>query len=61
MQRNNEKYEELWSQIKDQIRTITKNSNDYDEKFMKIKFNWDDDLPLNETLELHDNSCQSCW
>ena len=61
MQRNNEKYKELWSQIKDQIRTITKNSNDYDEKFMKIKFNWDDDLPLNETLELHDNSCQSCW
>ena len=61
MQRNNEKYEELWSQIKGQIRTITKNSNDYDEKFMKIKFNWDDDLPLNETLELHDNSCQSCW
>ena len=61
MQRNNEKYEELWSQIKDQIRTITKNSNDYDEKFMKIKFNWDDDLPLNETSELHDNSCQSCW
>ena len=28
---------------------ITKNSNDYDEKYMKIKFNSDDELPLNQT------------
>ena len=32
---------------------ITKNSYDYDEKFMKIKFNLDDDLPLNKPLEIY--------
>ena len=31
------KYEELWSKIKDLIRTITKNFDDYDEKYTKIK------------------------
>ena len=41
------KYEELWSKIRDLIRSITKNSDDYDEKYMKIKLNSDDDLPLN--------------
>ena len=44
----NKKYEELWSKIKDLIRSITKNSDDYDEKYMKIKFNSDDELPLNK-------------
>ena len=38
------KYEELWSKIRDLIRSVTKNSNDYDEKYMKIKFNLDDEL-----------------
>ena len=32
------KYEELWSKIRDLIRSMTKNSGDYDEKHMKIKF-----------------------
>ena len=32
-------HEELWSQIRDLIRSITKNADDYDEKYMKIKFN----------------------
>ena len=36
------RYEELWIKIRDLIRSITKNSDDYDEKFMKIKFNSDD-------------------
>ena len=40
------KYEELWSKIKDLIRLITKNSDDYDEKHMKPKFNSYDELPL---------------
>ena len=40
------KYEELWSKIRDLIRAITKNSDGYDEKYMKIKFNLDDELPL---------------
>ena len=46
------KYEELWSKIKDLIRLITKNSDDYDEKYMKIKFDSDDNLPLNKTIEI---------
>ena len=33
------RYEELWSKIRDLIFSITKNSDDYDEKYMKIKFN----------------------
>ena len=31
------KYEELWDRIRDLIKSITKNSGDYDEKYMKIK------------------------
>ena len=43
----------MWSKIKDQVRTITNNSDD-DEKYMKINnINSDDDLPLNKTLELY--------
>ena len=32
------KYEELWSKIRDLIRSMTKNQGDYDEKYMKIKY-----------------------
>ena len=46
------KYEELLIKIRDLIRSITRNSNDYDEKYMKIKLNSDDGLPLNKTLEV---------
>ena len=46
------KYEELWSKIRHLIGSITKNSDDYDEKYMKIKFNSDDKLPLNKTIEI---------
>ena len=45
-------YEELCSKIKALIRSITKNSDDYDEKYMKIKFNSDEELPLNKTIEI---------
>ena len=40
------KYEELGIKIRDLIRSITKNSDYYYEKYMKIKFNSDNDLPL---------------
>ena len=39
---NIKKYEELWSKIRDLIRSKTKNSDGHDEKYMKIKFNSDD-------------------
>ena len=59
MKTKRKKYEELWSKLRDLIRSITKKSDDYDEKCMKIKFNSDDELPLNNSY--HDNSCQSCF
>ena len=37
------KYEELWIKFRDLIRSITKSSDDYDEKYMKTKFNSDDE------------------
>ena len=49
------KYEEMWSKSKDLIRSRTNNSDDYDEKYTKIKFNSDDDLPLNKIQ--YDSSC----
>ena len=36
-----EKYKELWIKIRDLIRSITKNLDDYDEKYIKMKFNSD--------------------
>ena len=38
-------YEELWIKMGDLIRSITKNLDDYDEKYLKIKFDSDDNLP----------------
>ena len=43
---------ELWSKIRYLTRSVTNNLDDCDEKYMKIKFNFDDDLPLNKTLEI---------
>ena len=45
-------YRELWSKITDLIRSITKNSDYYDENYMKIKSGLDDDLPLNKMIEI---------
>ena len=38
----NKKYDEMWSKIRDLRRSINKSSDDYDEKYMRIKFNSDD-------------------
>ena len=46
------KYDKLWSKNRDLIRSINKTSNDYDEKYMKIKFNSDDELPLNKMIKI---------
>ena len=43
-----EKYEEICSKIGD----LTKKLDDYDEKCMKIKFNSDDELPINKAIEI---------
>ena len=41
---------ELWNKLKYLIRSITKISGDYDKKYIKIKFNSDHNVPLNEIL-----------
>ena len=46
------KYEEMWIKIRDLIRSISKNLNNYDKKYMKIKFNFDNELPLNKMIEI---------
>ena len=46
------KYEELWSKIRDLIRSMTKNSDDFHKKYMKIKFNLGGKFPLNKMVEI---------
>ena len=47
-------YEEILSKVKDLMRSISNNSDDYDEKYMKIKFNSVCDLPLKKAQRLFD-------
>ena len=48
------KYTELWDGIKNEIETINGGKKgEYGKDFMKIKFNTDDNLPLNKPLKLH--------
>ena len=47
-----EKYEELWIKIRDLIRSVTKEWYDYDKKYIKIKLDSDDKLPLNKTMQI---------
>ena len=48
------KYTELWNGIKNEIETINGGKKgEYGKDFMKIKFNTDDNLPLNKPLKLH--------
>ena len=44
------RYAKMWIEIRDLIRWMTKNLDDYDKKYMKIKFNLDDELPLNKKI-----------
>ena len=46
------KDKELWIKIRDLIRSKTKKVDDYDEKYMKIKFDSDGNLPLNKTIKI---------
>ena len=52
---NNEvlkKYAKVWSGIKDQIEKINNGKlEEYEKDYMKIKFNSDDNLPLNKQLK----------
>ena len=44
-------YEDLQSKIRDLLRSITNNSDDYDEKYIKTKYNSDYNLPLKKRSE----------
>ena len=48
------RYRELLNKIRDLIRSKTHDLDNYDENYMKIKFNSNDDLPLKKTLQLRD-------
>ena len=46
------KYNDVFNGIRDKIGEINNNECDYEKDYMKIKFNSDDDLPLNKSREL---------
>ena len=46
------KYEELWTKIRDVVCLTSSDSDDDDKKYIKIKFDSDDDLGFKKTLEL---------
>ena len=47
------KYIELWDKIKNLIGCNSIKAGEYEKDFMKIKFNSDDNLPLNKILKIH--------
>ena len=47
------KYNDVFNRISDKIREISSGECDYEIFYMKIKFNYDDNLPLNKLLKFH--------
>ena len=48
------KYAEVWDGLKNEIKAINGGEeNNYRKDYIKIKFNSDDDLPLNKPLKFH--------
>ena len=45
------KYNDIWNGIKNKIKEVSDGECDYEKDYMKIKFNSDDNLPLNKTLK----------
>ena len=50
--RKKKKYEEQENKIKDLSKCITKNSDDYEEKYLILKVNSNDELPLNKIFSM---------
>ena len=46
-------YFKIWNGIKNKIKAINGDDCDYGKDYMKIKFNYDNDLPLNKLLKFH--------
>ena len=47
------KHNDVLNGIRNKIKKISGNECDYEKDYMKIKFNSDDDLPLNKPLKFH--------
>ena len=47
------KYNDVFNGIMGKIKEVSNDECDYEKDYMKIKFNSDDDLPLNKTLNFH--------
>ena len=47
------KYTKLWDGIKNSVEKVNNKLDEYEKDFMKMKFNCDDNFPLNKTLMLH--------
>ena len=47
------KYNDSWNGIKNKIHEVSSGKCDYEKDSMTIKFNSDDDLPLNKLLKFH--------
>ena len=47
------KYDDVWNGIKNKIEEVSSGECDYEKYYMKIKFNSDDNLPLNKPLKFH--------
>ena len=47
------KYNDVWNGIKSKIKEVSDSECDYEKDYMKIKYNTDDNLPLNKPLKFH--------
>ena len=47
------KYNDVWNGIKNKIKKVSSGDCDYEKDYMKIKFNPEDNLPLNKPLKFH--------
>ena len=47
------KYNDIFNGIRDKITEVNSNKFDYEKEYIKMKFNSDNDLPLNKSLKFH--------
>ena len=47
------KYNDVWNGIRDKIKEVNIGECDYEKDYLKIKLNFDDNLPLNKPLIFH--------
>ena len=47
------KYNDVFNGIRDKIKEINSDECNYEKDYVKIKFNYDDNLPLNKPLKFH--------